>query len=315
MNQKKSLELFAKYLDAMAPAVKRVRFIGLVAGFGIVTVGNHWRGSDVPFLAENASTVFWVGLTILLLVNFLLLFIDKQTVETLQALHAEEGKTEQLEAELEELDQYLRALVAWLTLSKLMSELIDQLLREDNLGPEEKERIFNAAVEFIAERKLRLFGIEDDYLNISIYMYDDEKQELECVACYRSRPSDAQGDHRTWRPGEGHVGKAFELQRELICGDATALDVAAWIAAPPGKESDLDLERYVSLAAVPIAINADEPLGVIIMTSDQPGRFVNQSDGEEADDLAPSQGRYAVDALQDIAAQLAQIMCIVKANH
>ena len=65
------------------------------------------------------------------------------------------------------------------------------------------------------------------------------------------------GRHRSWGVGEGHVGKAFELQTELICSDATKPDVAAWIAAPPAKSKESDNKWFVFLAAIPIAIDIE----------------------------------------------------------
>lgn len=106
------------------------------------------------------------------------------------------------------------------------------------------------------------------------------------------------------------MGKQFELKRELICADARAPDVADLIAPPPEKIKETDKERYISLIAVPIAVDANHPLGVIIVTSDQPQRFVNRYDVE----IGSRAYQPAVEALQDIASQLAQLMCILGAE-
>lgn len=71
---------------------------------------------------------------------------------------------------------------------------------------------------------------------------------------------------------------------------------------------DTDKEKYVSLIAVPIAVDANRPLGVVIVTSDQPRRFVNRPNAE----TGAKAHRPAVEALQDIASQLAQLMYILK---
>jgi hypothetical protein len=116
--------------------------------------------------------------------------------------------------------------------------------------------------------------------------------------------------HRKWKVGEGHVGKAYELQRELICANANNPDIKPWISASPDNFDERDEERYVSLAAVPIAANAEEPTGVLIVTSSEPMRFAN-SDENHGDDDTREQRRLSVAALQDFAAQVGQIMLVI----
>lgn len=307
------LQHIADYLGSLSGAIKRIRIVALVFGTGMIAVGQYFLGFQTGWQAEIAGEVFWVGLVVLLLTNLILVFVDKQSVETMQSLHAVEQEKAEVEDENVFLEKSYQVVVAWLTLTKLISELTDQALEATEIDEQGERRLYGAAVEFIAEYKSRLFGIEDDYLNISLYSHDAEADELSCVACYRSTPSDAKGPHRSWKPGEGHVGKAFELQNELVCSDARVPDVAAWIAAPPDKLKEDDSEKYVSLAAVPISVASDKPLGVVIMTSSEPCRFVNSSETEE-DGLTESElqrAKTAVAALQDIAAQLAQLMYLV----
>lgn len=188
---------------------------------------------------------------------------------------------------------------------------MDQALTTPDLSLEKKKVFFTAVVEILADYKFSLFRIADEYCNISIYEYSAEKNYLGCIACYRSRPSDALGDHRTWKVGEGHVGKAFELQRELICGNSSAPDIKPWISASPNNFDARDDERYVSLAAVPIGVNAEEPVGVLIVTSNVPMRFAN-SDENHGDENAREERRLAVAALQDFAAQVGQLVAVFR---
>lgn len=314
----KSLEHLSKYLNIISFSVKYLRFVALVVGVGLTTLGHFNRGSaEENWLANNADVLFWVGLSVLLLTNLLLVFVDRQSIEILRSLHAEEQKNALISEELASLQGEKRALAAWVTLTKLISELIDQAIDAQAIDDDAANRLYGAAVEFIAEYRNRLFGIEDDYINISIYEFNTKINMLTCVACYRSRPSDAKGPRRSWGVGEGHVGKAFELQNELVCGDATAPDVAAWIAAPPGKRKEDDAEKFVSLAAIPVAISASEPLGVVIMTSSERYRFININDleGGYPDEVDVQRAKYAVAALQDIAAQIAQLMSILQSKR
>lgn len=309
----KAIEHVASYLDRISGAVKILRFLALVVGVGMSVAGYYFRSSEQAVLAENADLIWMVGLVLLLIANLLLVFVDRQSVETLKSLHQQEVQVKEWEDEASQLQEQNAILSAWLTLTKLLSELTDQAIAADQVDRETESRLYKATVEFIAEYKSRLFGFNDDYANIAIYEYDSAVGELLCVACYRTRPSDAEGDHRSWKPGEGHVGKAYELRTELVCSDARLPDVAAWIAAPPEKLRDEDPTRYVSLAAIPIAIHANQPLGVVIMTSSEPYRFVNS--GELESDSKMQRAKYAVAALQDIAAQIAQLMFILQAKH
>jgi hypothetical protein len=255
-----------------------------------------------------AMWLFAFGVVGVLMTTALLFIFDQGPTEQLTSLHSAEGELVELEEGLEEVVQSREIVLSWLALSKLLQELVDQAIKSDTINRHEKERLFELAVEFIAEYRSRLFGIGDDYLNISVYEYMEGSGLLECVGCYRSRPSDARGPHRSWASGTGHVGKAFELQEELICSDATQPDVSSWISAPPTHYREDDEELYVSLASIPIALDADNPRGVLIMTSNKPKRFVS---GNEQGAVNAKE-RIAVDALQDVAAQLAQLLILIQ---
>lgn len=304
-------------LQRASKSIKTIRITGTVGGSLLLGLGQFFRNSTpcaqatttgcVPGWAVDAAYLaFWLGFAVIILTNLVLVFVDKQAVETVSDLHASEAERRKLERQLADADKTEKALVAWTTLTKLVSEVLDSALGSA-LTPEETENAYNFILEAIAERRTRLFGVEDDYLNISVYEWCPVQEELVCIACYRSRPSDIGKQHRRWRSGEGHVGKAFELQRELICSDAMQPDVAAWVAAPPAKNKDADRTKYVSLAAFPIALTAGNPLGVLIMTSDVAGRFRNgESDGSGA--------HHGVAALADVASQLAQIMFVIQSR-
>lgn len=306
----KTLAHLSDYLDRLATAVKCIRFLALVGSVAIIGIGHYFRGAEAEWQTSIADTLFWIGLAVLLIANLLLVFVDRQPVEILKSLHEEEKRSKKREDLIKEYRLESEALTAWNTLTRFNSELLDQALLNPEMNRNSRSRVFEAAVEFIADYKQRLFGIEDDYLNISVYERSDADDELHCIACYRSRSSDAEGPHRSWKIGEGHVGKAFELKRGLVCADARKPDVAGWVAAPTGKLKDDDEKKYISLIAVPIAVDSDKPLGVIVVTSDRPRRFVNLSDVETESEA--QRQKFAVESLQDIASQIAQLMRILE---
>ena len=194
------------YIDHVGFSAKSIRFVALI-GAVLTVIGHYLRGLDVNW-QMIPDTLFWVGLIVMLITNLLLVFIDKQSVEILKSLHEEEKKND----ELEYLANENKALISWNTLMKINFELLDRALLNPTMNQDSRSLLFKAAVECIAERKHRLFGIEDDYLNISVYEYSDTDEELHRIACYRSRPSDAEGPHRSWKIGEGQVGKAVRVE-------------------------------------------------------------------------------------------------------
>lgn len=297
----------------VAGALKVLRFIFSAFGVIAIPVGQIWQTSATPWQQNSADYIFWGGVVSIMIVGLVLSFFERDAVSITLQLR----RTEQTVAEQTKHIDYMRwredMLLAWQAVTKLLLELADQTLTADPLTKEKRGFIFTAIVEILADYKFSLFRINDEYCNISLYRKNGDEL-LECVACYRSRPSDATVVHRKWAVGEGHVGKAFELQRELICANSNSPDVKPWIAAPPGKLDERDEERYVSLAAMPVAVNAEEPLGVLIITSSEPMRFAN-SDEVNGDDDAREQRRLSVAAIQDFAAIVGQIMLIMEMRN
>lgn len=301
-------------LDNIRPkarASKIARSIPNFLGAVFIAVGQVWMTSQTPWQLEWSTPIFWFGIILVILTGVILLFFDKDILSLIIDLKASEDLADERSDYIYYLEQREKILLDWQSVTKLLAELLDEALANPTLDPEKKKAVFTAVVEILADYKFSLFRIADEYCNISIYEHSVETGCLECIACYRSRPSDALGGHRTWKVGEGHVGKAFELQRELICGDSSAHDIKPWISASPANFDALDDERYVSLAAVPIGVNAEEPIGVLIVTSNVPMRFAN-SDENHGNENVKEERRLAVAALQDFAAQIGQLVAVFR---
>ena len=304
----KTPQYLSDYIDQLGFSVRVIRFFALAGGLALIGIGHYFRGSNVEWQASISDTLFWVGLVVMLITNLLLVFIDKQPVEVLKSLHEEEEKSGKLEGLVNDLRFENKALISWNALTKVNFELLDRALMKPTMDQDSRSLVFNVAVECIAERKHRLFGIEDDYLNISVYEYSDTDEKLHCIACHRGPTSDAGGQYRSWKIGEGHVGRTFQSKRGWVCADTRDSSVANWFEPSLENRKDTDRERYISLISVPIAIDAEHPLGVIIVTSNKSQRFVNRSDVE----IGSKAQHPTVESLQDIASQLAPLMCILK---
>lgn len=308
---KSSSDHLLDYIRPLARVLKAARLITSALGVVAIAVGQTWMTSQTPWQLEWATVIFWCGIFAVVLTGVILLFFEKDSASLLLDLSESEVLVDEQSDHIFYLERREEILLSWQSVTKLLAELLDQALTTSALDPEKKKAVFTAVVEILADYKFSLFRIADEYCNISIYEHSVETGCLECIACYRSRPSDALGDHRTWKVGEGHVGKAFELQRELICGDSSAPDIKPWISASPANFDALDDERYVSLAAVPIGVNAEEPIGVLIVTSNVPMRFAN-SDENHGNENVKEERRLAVAALQDFAAQIGQLVAVFR---
>jgi len=138
-------------------------------------------------------------------------------------------------------------------------------------------------LDFMVTDKLTLFQIGDEQWNFSIYIFNETSGELECIVTRRPTVKEEQAGHRPWREGEGHVGKAFQGRRALVCRDSKDPNVRGFFDAPDGKLRGYDLDRYRSLAAIPIQVDGAVPLGVLVATSEKVGRF----DPEDEDTFRP----------------------------
>lgn len=310
-NHKPSSDHALELIRPFARLVKTAKWVLNSVGVVGIGVGQIWTSSQIEWQIKSAPIVFWIGVSTVVATTLILLFIDKDGASLIIDLNASETLAKKQSEYIDYLKRREEVLLSWQSITKLLSELLDQALTTSEINPDKKEVFFSAVVEILADYKFSLFRIADEYCNISIYEHSADTDCLECIACYRSRPSDARGEHRTWKVGEGHVGKAFELKRELVCGDSSAPDIKPWISASPTNFDERDDERYVSVAAVPIAVNADEPVGVLVVTSSEPMRFANANENH-SDENVKEQRQLAVAALQDFAAQVAQLVAVFK---
>jgi GAF domain-containing protein len=80
---------------------------------------------------------------------------------------------------------------------------------------------------------------------------------------------------RTWKQGQGHVGKAFSDGTAKITGDALDPNVASLMSPPSTLARGYDRQAYRSFASIPIVLENDleTVYGVLVATSDEVNRF------------------------------------------
>lgn len=291
-----------------------IKIISNAVAIVAIAFGQNFYNSQNDLVSGVAAGFFWFGVSVIIVLNVFLAFFEKNHLNSVIALHITESNLQNAKLDIDYLKTRESKLLAWQNINQFISAVNSEVLSLESIDDDSIYNCLNSSIELIFSNKLTLFGIADEYCNVALYIQDRDDGLLKCEACCRSIPSDALGEHRSWVSGEGHVGRAFQLRRELICADANSPDVRHWIAASPERFDDLDEERYVSLAAVPVALTEDHPLGVLIVTSAVAGRFRHADDNAGSDESFEER-RIPIAALQDIAVQLAHLVTICESKR
>jgi hypothetical protein len=280
------LDLAARHLREQE-ALKRVLLA--LSALGVAVAGilevMFDKAESPPVLVLAAQVA---GLAIGALIPVALAVVEKQPADLIVEIGALDHSILNLQTQLEQSKEVANAYETEMTnaLERLalygaLISVLDATLAPDPQRRPQTADLLLTMLEALQEQKGALMGVgPDEHWSFSVYLYDGQRRELECVACRRWRRDAEIQPHRSWRQGEGHVGRAFERGTELVCGDTSAPDVRGFFAAPQGKDKADDPDLYRSIAAIPIASNfmPDQPYGVIVASSDVAGRFSSDSD-------------------------------------
>lgn len=289
----KLYEMLASQLRAQG-WLRRTMFI-------LATVGAAAAGIISVSPAPEDGFATWVvvlnalGLLFAGIVPLLFTFAEKTPEEIVRELGVQtdariraEFAQDRAEQERDAIADALRANVTLYIISRAISETTDAVL----LATKEKRRDvarrqLYSILDRLLEHKSGLFGMTDDRWTIGIYVFEGDRLRLPVTRRW-SRENE-NGLHREWAPGEGHVGQAFRARRALVCADSRVPEIAGFMEATGMNARGYDSELYVSFASLPLMIGErDVPLGVLVATSDQPGRFVpSNGDGETMDTVEP----------------------------
>lgn len=236
-------------------------------------VPEPWR----PYL----YTTWFIGLLLAFLGGLWAAFVDEQEPETLV-------RAEQAIEQVEERAAVLRGLEAdfhWFSTLYLKVSVLREFLEQVSIsGPGNSAERLNrlgAMLDVLMNDKEILFGINDERWNFAIYLYDEDTGLLECAVCRRPTRGEENAVHRSSRPGVGHVGLAFQTKRAIIAADTSDGEARALFDAPPDSRREDDRERYRSIASIPIRMQEEEPIGVVVGTSDRLARFRVRQKGED----------------------------------
>ena len=178
-------------------------------------------------------------------------------------------KVHYLTVEIDYLNTLRASAAAWLEMERQYLEL------KINSLDQFRDLLWNFLA-IVVEAREKFFGVEASELwNFVIYVYSQNLDRLIPVWREKSHLHPSQGLGRHWKPGQGHVGKAFVDCNSKITGDATDPTVANLMAPPASLIQYYDQTVYRSFASIPIKlVNTEkQPFGVLVATSDRVDRF------------------------------------------
>ena len=112
---------------------------------------------------------------------------------------------------------------------------------------------------------------------ISVFQWQEDQGELTRISARYSDRSSETEPTRSWGPGEGFSGTAWQRNAQIVIEDTYDGVVKSVFHVPDDKTRPYDEERYVSVVCIPIRPEAlgetMHPWGILTVTSDRFGRF------------------------------------------
>jgi len=262
----------------------RIWFASMTA-VGVAAAGIGKMISGTP----DVVTVI-VGVVLAFVGTLLLARFDFRKLE----LTAEVVEAENIAEEAIEIGRTLETVMERL---KVEGEIVDRkrlALRQVNDITREvaEQAAFAEVAEFRAAARLMLelasipigtsIGFQqDERWAISIFRIEKNDQEelLRRVTGIRADRLQEQANAREWRLNEGLVGTVWATKRDAIIEDYRDARVPQDYPMPDELKRNYDVDRYRSMAGVPIIVGPERAIwGVVAASSDVTGRFTRDPD-------------------------------------
>jgi len=303
---------------------RRLVQLGLLVG-GPVLAGLGELASnlyDGPAAKALAAAGWCLGIVLIALGAALFIWIDENFPEVLlgarRAVDAAEEERNVARAQVRSLEQQLidasdegtmvaeafQNLATLYVLGATLREIAEPVLIQGPGDEDAQRNRIGAMLDLLIEKRMAHFAMEDDRWTFAVYLPEADGN-LACFESRRPNRLDEKRPHRTWAPGDGHVGKAFQWKQEVIIPDARDPVVGSLLRG--GQSRQEDNERYRSVAAVPIQADGIA-LGVVVATSDVAERFFVR-DEDWLDEIDP------VEPLRLLAGTLAIMIAVTKFNE
>ena len=226
------------------------------------------------------EVLFWVVLGIILSFHLLFSVCHLKGPHLVQEVYFEARKIFENNVELQEVNAGLVSDIEYLSIlqdAALAWDVMEvQYVSNGISSLEELHESIDEILGVVVENREELFGFRPrERWNFAVFLFDRNRSKLIPVWRKKHTNHPSEGSGREWGPGQGHVGKAFADRSAKITSDATDSDVAELLRLPDGMARGYDVTTYRSFASIPIGPmrSDDDPIGVLVATSDEVGRF------------------------------------------
>jgi len=264
---------------------RRVK-ISLVIGGALVAGASGVAANFVNAQAKWPFYVFQIfGLILVFAGGVLMEFLDEGVADAIKRANELADIAEERENDIGALEGDFEWFTRMYATATAFREVVEGSVASAPGTLEDRNRRFATMLDILVAEKAILFGMDSDRWNFAIYLFDPGDGQLHCVTCRRPIRAEEEAVHRSWKPGEGHVGIAFQTQREIVAGDTAEPEARALFDAPEPRRRGDDVDRYRSIASIPIRLAGEVLIGILVATSDIPNRFwLRQRDEEGARD-------------------------------
>jgi hypothetical protein len=244
--------------------------------------GLAWFRDDIQ--KAGGVGLFLLLLVVFVLVQFWLFFVSTSAKQSVQDLYfVSKDLQNQLDASRTQIQQLKNRTELFILTEKFASACSYSLLDYSSQNVADSEglkRIIANFLEPLASNGEQIFGFGPaEKWNFVVYFFSTTANVLLPVWREKAQSHPSQGLGRTWGRGQGHVGFSFANSRAIITEDARNPDVQSLVTAAEGHAREYDTSTYVSFASIPIGPvgESDEPIGVLVATSDRAGRFTSEN--------------------------------------
>lgn len=277
LNQKED-DLWNSLIEALKTSAKwhlAIKWIGIVGAL-ICTIGGGMNGG---LLTPKMDAVTLKGLLVsiggiaAMVSSGLLIFVEWETPKLLDKVRDQIKETRNF---IQERDALLRLDGRRRALLELHKDVYEACERAKP----------DAAIETVVQSimdagGIHLHGAMDTESNevwaFSVFQKttdQDGQETMNRIAVHWADRSGEQRQGRSWAKREGFTGWAWHDEDELIIHDINDEVYAQRYKVPDYKKHENDEVRYVSAAAIPIWVGADDDIwGVVTATSNKASRF------------------------------------------
>lgn len=168
---------------------------------------------------------------------------------------------------------YLRWLSSLYNSSLTFQGVMRQFVQAARTTKPDMTVVSETLLDLLVRERDFLLGFDGNRWSCSVYRFNSAAGLLEPIATRRPSRREEAETHRSWPPGQGHIGQAFLIRKELVSGDTCQADVKAFFDGNGANFRAEDTVKYRSVASIPVF--ADDTLiwGVVVATCGRAGHF------------------------------------------